>query len=146
MNLFRGPSELRSRDLLTACDLPTADLTPQHFDHFLGWGTADQLEGIVGVELFGIDALLRSLAVVTAARGKGVGKALVVGAEQYAQQNNVQTLYLLTNTAVPFFTRLGYATVSRTTAPEAIQRTPEFSNLCPDSTTFMMKALGPNSG
>lgn len=141
VQIYHRPPESRSRELLAACELPAEDLETQHFDHFLGCGPADDPQGIVGLELFGAVALLRSLAVAEAARGRGCGKALVAEAQNYAQAQGVRTLYLLTTTAADFFARLGYARVERNTAPEQIQRTKEFADLCPESAALMIKQL-----
>ena len=81
MQIVQRPSESRSRTLLTACDLPTTDLDPRHFDHFWGWGPVDNPQGVIGLELYGSVALLRSLAVAAEVRGTGVGNALVAAAE-----------------------------------------------------------------
>ena len=141
MQIFHKPPENRSRALLTECDLPTLDLESHHFDHFLGYGTANDLKGIVGVEIFGSVALLRSLAVAKQARGLGYGKKLVEGIENYAKAKGVNELYLLTTTAEDFFLGLGYAHAERTIAPEQIRLTKEFSDLCPDDAVFMRKIL-----
>jgi len=50
-------------------------------------------------------------------------------------------IYLLTTTAERFFERLGYARVLRDAAPVAIQRTQEFSALCPSNSAFMVQAV-----
>ena len=141
MRIFCRPPEGRSRELLAECDLPTSDLESRHFDNFLGCGSSDDLKGIVGVEIFGSVALLRSLAVAEEARGLGFGKALVASAEKYAKEKGVRELYLLTTTAGDFFARLGYSRADRNTAPEQIKGTKEFSGLCPDSAAFMVKKL-----
>lgn len=141
MQIFHRPPESRSRELLVACDLPDSDLESRHFDHFLGCGTAEALEGIVGLEIYGAVALLRSLAVAEEARGSGCGKALVARAESYAEEKGVRELYLLTITAERFFARLGYSCAERNTAPEQIKQTREFSALCPDNAVFMVKKL-----
>ena len=88
--------------------------------------------------------MLRSLAVAETARGCGCGKALVQGIEATARSRGVANLYLLTNTAETFFARLGYRTIARADAPEAIRTTEEFSSLCPDSAVVMVKTLGGN--
>ena len=127
--------------MLAECDLTTSDLESRHFDDFLGCGTAEDLKGIVGLEVFGSVALLRSLTVAKEARGLGYGKALVASAENYAKDKGVRELYLLTTTAESFFARLGYSRRDRNTAPQQIKRTKEFSDLCPDSAAFMVKKL-----
>lgn len=141
MQIFHRPPECRARALLTACDLPASDLESHHFDNFLGCGTPAALQGIVGLEIFGAVALLRSLAVAEAARGAGCGRALVAAVETYAKEQGVRDLYLLTTTAEHFFARLGYARAERDTAPTPIQRSKEFTDLCPDSAAFMAKHL-----
>lgn len=146
MNIFRNPAEPQVKTLLTECQLPTADLSPKSFEHFFGCGTADAPKGVVGLEIYGTTALLRSLAVATQCRGAGCGKALVAEAERYAQSKGVKELYLLTTTAERFFERLGYRRSIRETAPEAIRQTKEFSGLCPSSSAFMVKLLPANRG
>jgi amino-acid N-acetyltransferase len=141
MNIFRNPSELAVKRLLAESDLPSSDLTADHLEHFFGCGPKERLNGVVGLEIYGKVALLRSLAVTQDRRGSGFGKALVAEAESYAQSRGVTEIYLLTSTAEHFFQRLGYKHASREAAPEAIRRTREFAELCPSSSAFMMKAL-----
>lgn len=144
MNLFRNPPELLVKALLTESQLPTADLSHTNMEHFLAWGTTHQLNGVVGLEIYGPVALLRSLAVAPACRGEGCGKALVAEAERYAQAKGVKELYLLTTTAERFFERLGYRHSLREDAPAAIRETEEFSTLCPSSSACMVKVLPVN--
>jgi N-acetylglutamate synthase-like GNAT family acetyltransferase len=66
----------------------------------------------VGLELFGPDALLRSLVVSSTARSQGVGSALVLHAEGYAAAHQVRSLYLLTNTAEGYFEHRGYRRIA----------------------------------
>jgi amino-acid N-acetyltransferase len=53
----------------------------------------------------------------------------------------VETLYLLTTTAAPFFERYGYGAVAREEVPRPIRDTTEFTDLCPASATCMVKGL-----
>src|SRR6185295_17760833 len=62
--------------LLESAALPTADLTDAHMKHFFFAGTADNPTGVVGLELCGSDALLRSLVVAKTDRSTGLGAAL----------------------------------------------------------------------
>jgi len=141
MTIFRKPSEPQVMKLLTESQLPTADLSAANLEHFFWCGTAQTPEGVVGLEIYDTVALLRSLAVATACRGSGCGKALVAEVERYAQSKGVQEVYLLTTTAERFFERLGYSRSARDGAPEAIRQTKEFSSLCPSSSAFMVKDL-----
>ena len=141
MHLFRQPREPDVRRLLRDAQLPAADLTPEHLKHFFGCGSEQAPEGVVGIEMYGADALLRSCAVEESTRGQGCGKALVAEAERHAWEHSVRRMYLLTTTASTFFERLGYRAAARHEAPEPIRTTPEFSSLCPSSATFMAKDL-----
>lgn len=129
------------RQLLSACELPTADILPSSSLLFFGTYSAGKLVGVIGLEVYGTNALLRSLAVVPALRRQGLGKSLVTYAETHAASIGVESLYLLTTTADAFFASLGYSPTSREDAPESIRSTTQFSGLCPASSTFMIKQL-----
>jgi amino-acid N-acetyltransferase len=142
------PLVIRSRpalsvavSLLQAQGLPVSDITDQHLEHFFYNGSDESPTALVGVEIYGDDALLRSLLVADAARTRGLGSTLVDHAEDYAASLRVTSMYLLTPTAERFFERRGYRRVDRALAPRAIQATPEFAGLCPASSAFMIKRL-----
>ncbi|MCK7515679.1 MAG: hypothetical protein MZV70_74680 [Desulfobacterales bacterium] len=63
MDIFTNPNEAAVKQLLSESGLPIADITAQHLQHFFGCGSGSELEGLVGLELYGEVALLRSLAV-----------------------------------------------------------------------------------
>lgn len=97
--------------------------------------------GVVGLDIDGDVALLRSLAVEPAARNRGIGDRLLQEAESLAHANAVRKLYLLTTTAQDYFSIRGYCAVDRATAPAGIQQTPQFRTLCPSSSILMEKIL-----
>lgn len=138
-----APTREAAAALLDACGLAAADLSDEHMRHFFYAGPAGNPAGIVGIELCGPDALLRSLAVSAAERATGLGSALVAHAECYARSQGARAIYLLTTTAERFFARRGYVAASRAEAPEAIRATREFASICPASSAFMYKALRP---
>jgi len=70
--------------LLQSQGLPVSDITEDHLQHFFFVGSDGSPTGLVGVEIYSTDALLRSLVVGETARGKGLGSALVDHAERYA--------------------------------------------------------------
>lgn len=142
MHIYRHPPAAKVKNLLAACQLPTADLRADHFEHFFGCGGESEPRGVVGIELYGDVGLLRSLAVDEAARRHGCGKRLVDQAERHARSKGVKSLYLLTTTAEDFFRRLGYAKVERSSVPDVIRGTSEFSALCASSSTVMVKEVG----
>jgi amino-acid N-acetyltransferase len=140
--IIRGrPHRSTAVALLQAQGLPASDITDEHLEHFFFIGSVDSPTGLVGVEIYGTDALLRSLVVAENSRSRGVGSALVQHAEDYAASRLVGTLYLLTTTAESFFESRGYRRVHRAQAPQSIQSTLEFSSLCPAGSAFMIKQL-----
>jgi len=141
MKIVRNPSYLEVKDLLESSGLPINDLTPENMKHFSAAWEDSRLEGVVGIELLGTDALLRSLAVVTSKRGTGLGASLLAEMEQYAVKNGVTRLFVITTTAESYFNKHGYINLSREAAPETIRSTQEFSSICPDDAVLMVKQL-----
>jgi amino-acid N-acetyltransferase len=141
MEIFKRPGESAVKRLLSDAELPTADLSPGHMEHFFGCGAPEHVRGVIGLELYGPVALLRSLAVESSVRGRGVGKRLVAHAEDYARECGVGAIFLLTTTAESFFRRLGYERIARDTVPEAIKKTREYAGICPASSAVMSKRL-----
>lgn len=141
MDIFIQPSEAGVKRLLNGSRLDGSDLTTEHLRHFFALGTKEEPEGVVGLELFGSVALLRSLAVVSSRRRAGLGSKLVAHAEDYARTKGIKSLYLLTDTAESFFEHRGYNRSGRGDAPPAIRETKEFSEICPVSSAFMVKHL-----
>lgn len=145
MRIRAHPSEASVKALLAECELPTEDLTARHMEHFFvpdEPGEFDRPYAVVGLEVFGDVALLRSLAVAQTRRGRGLARELVAHAEAYARERGVGELYLLTRTAEPLFRVLGYVRAERADVPQSIRTTPEFASLCPDSAALMRKSLG----
>jgi amino-acid N-acetyltransferase len=140
--MIRGrPPRSTAVALLQSQGLPISDITDEHMEHFFFVGSDGSPTGLIGLELYGSDALLRSLVVGQNARGKGLGSILVEQAEQHAAAEGIRSIYLLTTTAESFFKRLGYERIDRSQAPPSIRGTREFASLCPASSAFMMKPL-----
>ena len=135
------PPRSTAAALLEAQGLPVSDITDEHLEHFFFVGSDGSPTGLVGLEVYGSDALLRSLVVGENARGGGLGSNLVEHAERYAVTKGVRSLYLLTTTAEAFFKGLGYERIDRSQAPTSLKRTREFAGLCPASSAFMVKDL-----
>jgi amino-acid N-acetyltransferase len=135
------PPHLSVMALLEAEGLPASDLTEAHLEHFFFTGTDGAPSALVGLEIFGDAALLRSLVVSAAARTQGLGSALVLHAEEYAAAHRVRSLYLLTTSAEAYFKQRGYRRIERSEAPPSIQATREFSSLCPSISALMIKPL-----
>ena len=139
--LSPGPPLQAVKSLLASANLPSSDLTESHRPDFYYAGDADAPTGLVGLEIFGEVALLRSLVVGEAQRGQGLGARLLRHAEAQARAQGVRRMFLLTTTAAPFFARHGYSHAAREAAPPAIRATSEFTGLCPATATFMTRTL-----
>ncbi|MGB6356936.1 MAG: arsenic resistance N-acetyltransferase ArsN2, partial [Steroidobacteraceae bacterium] len=126
-----GPAPASARGLLAAANLPSSDLTDEQLTKFFYCGPAAAPSALIGLEIYGADALLRSLVVDPSVRSAGLGSALVAHVETHAAKHDVGTLYLLTTTAEAFFARRGYGRIDRSAAPAAIRSTKEFAGLCP---------------
>lgn len=139
---IRGrPTKATAVALLQSQGLPASDITDEHLEHFFFTGSDNSPTGLVGIEMYGTEALLRSLVVADTARAQGIGSALVQHAEDYAYARRVARMYLLTTTAERFFKRLGYERIDRSRASASIERTTEFASLCPANSVFMIKRL-----
>ena len=111
------------RNILADNDLTFEDLNKGHLKHFLVARERGQIVGVIGLELYEHTALLRSLAVRSRYRGKGLGYELAKRIELYAASLGIRHIYLLTITAGGFFEKHGYTKLPRDSAPEEIQST-----------------------
>jgi amino-acid N-acetyltransferase len=95
------------------------------------------------LELYGDSALLRSVAVRQAFRGRGLGARLTQAALDLARARGVRRAYLLTETAAEFFPRFGFRAISRERVPETVRTSVEFVSACPVGALVMEKELEP---
>ena len=127
-------------EALRAARLPADDLNGSRMTFYrladergaLGWAA---------LERHGPDALLRSVLTVQKRRSCGIGSDLVRRVGALAADDGVERLWLLTETAAPFFARLGFAETERAIAPAAMQQTSEFRRVCPASAVCMTLTL-----
>ena len=127
--------------VLTDCGLPTGGIA-SHMEHFIVAKAGNDVVGSIGVEVYAGTGLLRSLAVLPSARGKGIGKELCSRAIAHAHREHVDELYLLTTTANGFLAKRGFKTIERTDAPASMQSTIEFKTFCPKSAVCMKMRMG----
>jgi len=125
---------------LKTFDLVYTDLNQPNIRIFR-FEESGQLLGIGGLEIFGKLALLRSVAVDKEFQGKKAGRFICTWIEQWAKENHISELYLLTTTARDFFAHLNYQIIQRDEFPESLRQTSQFSQLCPVSASCMMKVL-----
>ena len=127
--------------LLEGARLPTADIASMHEPQMWVLEERDSIVGVIALERFGSEALLRSLAIAPDCRNRGFGRKLVARVEQSAQADGINQLVLLTETAEVFFRRLGYSIIDRHYVSNSLKQSAEFRSLCPDSATCMSKIL-----
>lgn len=130
------------RAALAAEGQPTDDLAGAG-NRFFAFETLDgAVVGRGGFELFGADALLRSLVVAPGARGAGLGRNIVPLLLYRAREAGARRAFLLTTGAAPFFERLGFRALDRAEAPAALLASPQAARLCPASAVLMTRKIG----
>ena len=128
--------------LLTQAQLPTEDLTPNAMARFRVAHRNGQMIGTVGFEPLAHNAaLVRSLVVDPGFRGRGLGERLFAEIESVCREQRIRTLFLLTNSAVPFFLSLGFSELPRDQVPQSVRGTAEFRSLCPAGAVCMSRLL-----
>ncbi|MBP6013635.1 MAG: GNAT family N-acetyltransferase [Alphaproteobacteria bacterium] len=126
--------------LLRACDLPIAGAR-DHLGDFVLAETQDRVVGCAGAEIFGEEALLRSVAVTGERREQGVGGKMVGAVLANLRGRGVKDVVLLTTTAEEFFAARGFRRIARGEVPASVQASAEFNGACPDSAIVMLRRL-----
>ena len=123
-------------ELLTASGLLIAGVEA-HVDGFLLAFQEGSLAACAGLERYGEAALLRSVAVATHHRRKGLAQRLVDQLIEIARADGIESLLLLTVTRTGYFERFGFQTISRAEVPPAVQCSVQFHDACPASAVVM---------
>jgi amino-acid N-acetyltransferase len=97
--------------------------------------------GTGGLEIYGTSGLLRSVAVSEAKRGHRIGNQIVDDILQQAKVLNLQSVFLLTETAYYFFLKKGFSDFPRDGVPGALKNSSEFSAICPSTAKCMICRL-----
>ena len=138
---FARPSDRKAiQTLLRGAGLPFSDIG-EHLKDALVARRAGRIVGCVALELYGPDALIRSLTVQSGHRRRGLGTALYQHIAAHAHASGGDRLFLLTTTAQRFFRRLGYASVDRRSVPAAVRSSREFAGLCPLTAVCMTRRI-----
>lgn len=127
------------KELLRVTHLPTVG-AKKAADCFL---IADngQVIGILGVLYEGEKALLRSFAVSPLYRCKGIGGLLLTAMLQELKTQNIQEVYLLTETAADYFKRIGFGEIARKAMPENLLKESGLDQACPCSSKCLKYLL-----
>ncbi len=136
-----GPDDVRAIEgLLQAAALPL-DGAAEAFATGVVARADRRIVAAAALEPYGAAALLRSVVVAEDQRGTGMGRRIVEAAESLARDLGVRDLYLLTETAVDWFPRLGYAQVDRVEVPGPLRESIEFTTLCVDNGVAMHRSI-----
>ena len=128
------------RAMLVDNALPADDCEAPGNEFF---GIFDDAELIAagGLESAGDDCLLRSLVVKPGYRNRGLAQRLTTFLLARARAQDYAAVYLLTETAADYFSRLGFTPTARDRVPPAIAATRQFAQLCPDSAVCLTLPL-----
>ncbi|HJW15509.1 MAG TPA: arsenic resistance N-acetyltransferase ArsN2 [Flavisolibacter sp.] len=142
MQIVKAKEQSRNeiKSLLQSQNLPAEDL-PNVLADFYTAVDAGELIGLIGMERYGHYGLLRSMVVHPDYRNKGIAETLVTQLEQDAEASGITEMYLLTETADKYFSKKGYATITRGIVPAELKGSSEFSHVCPVSAIVMKKHL-----
>lgn len=125
--------------LAREAELPETGIA-ESIESFLVADEAGVVIASAGLELYGIDALLRTVVVAAERRGTGVGRSLVEAAVLRARELECGSVYLLTTTAREFFLQRGFEVAARGSAPPGVRDSWEFRSGCPETAVFLRRA------
>ena len=127
--------------LVRSFDLPAEGISDAFPQAYAVIRRGPVLVGAAGLEIYDDVGLLRSVAVTTQERGRGLGRALVADRLSAARHRQLKCVYLLTLTAADYFRDLGFRDTDRARAPTSVQQAPEFAKLCPASAVCLVLSL-----
>jgi amino-acid N-acetyltransferase len=128
------------RRLLLECELPTLYIH-RHLKSFMVAKRAKKIVGVIGVEVYGREGLLRSLCVDKAYRGQGIAKMLYAKIVAYARTRKIDRLYLFTMYAEKFASKLGFRKIEKKRIPKSIRSTWQFRGSRRYPVVCMMKRI-----
>jgi amino-acid N-acetyltransferase len=99
------------------------------------------LAGVAGLELYGSDALLRSVGVAPGVRSQGLGRRLTQDRLRWAAEHGIGRAYLLTTDARGYWERYGFQVIARGEAPPGVQGSTQWAGGCSATAVAMHKAL-----
>ncbi len=129
-----------AQQILVSVGLPSDDCFHSS-NRFFGIHDAGRLIACGGLQDAGGEVLLRSVAVLTTYRDRGLGRQLIDFLLEQAEKSGFGSIYLLTETADQYFKSLGFEVIDRIDTPAGIQATEQFSTLCPSSAVCLTKQL-----
>jgi amino-acid N-acetyltransferase len=113
----------------------------RHIAHFRVGKYEGKIVAVGGLEIYGEQALLRSIAVDAEQRNQAYGKQIARDVCRSAQRAGIGDVYLKTVSARPFFAGLGFHVLTFDQVPASLKKSSQFRGACPASATVMHFAL-----
>jgi amino-acid N-acetyltransferase len=101
-----------------------------------------RLVGVAGMEDHETAGLLRSVAVASDQRNRGLGAALVSRLIRRSRRSGHEAVYLLTRTAEEYFARFGFRRVERSEARPSVAGARQFASQVCECSAVMVLELG----
>lgn len=101
--------------------------------------------GTVGIEPIENDGLLRSLVFLSENWNAKIGLNFIELAVAYGKQRGYNTLFLLTNSSLPFFEYIGFRALEETEIPEHLKVSDHFSQVVEGVTKIMALSTSRNN-
>lgn len=134
-------SEFNSiKKLLQSVGLPDSDLETSPV-HFFGIRKKNEIIATGALEIYGKNAVLRSVAIKQNFQKSGFGKQIVKFLEKKAAEQGVEKLFLLTTTSESFFVKLNFQSIKREMCPDEIKSNAQFKDICPSTASCLFKNL-----
>jgi N-acetylglutamate synthase-like GNAT family acetyltransferase/protein-tyrosine-phosphatase len=128
------------RRLLVAALLPSGDVDGPN-QRYIVARQDGKVVGCAGLETFGQDGQLRSMAVHWTSRNTGLGTSLHGRLLFEALQAGVRNLYVVTTTASDFFSRQGYRKVQAADVPAGVVGSEEYETFVPGGGVVMARPV-----
>ncbi|MHB8566905.1 MAG: GNAT family N-acetyltransferase [Nitrososphaerales archaeon] len=97
----------------------------------------NKIIGSIGLEVWGKQGLLRSLAVEEKSRKKGLGRSLVFYVLEVARQKNLEEVFLLSEASAEYYLRFGFEYYERKLVSGDVLKSAEFRGACLESAKVM---------
>lgn len=130
--------------LLQSENLPVVDLSPDLAHFFIARDNGQPI-GLIGLDPYGANGLLRSMIVLPDYRNKGLAGELIAKLESHARNLGIRQLYLITNTAEAYFQEKGFQCIAKDQLPVDLASSAEFNGLCPASSAIMTRPVQANA-
>jgi amino-acid N-acetyltransferase len=113
--------------LLSQHNLPTADINENSVQFFVG-ESGCEIYGVIGLEKYDNIGLLRSLVVKESYKGQNLGLKLVNYLFEFGNRRAIQELFLLTDTAVDYFKKIGFVEIEKESTPKKLKKPESLKN------------------